>query len=129
MKDYLRRAVEAVAGPHNRNWSEGVEYLDKLGLLMTPEAEACVKACEDREAVGDEYLRMTDDACRRAGRASLAAKRPKERWRVWWTEVAVGKRGNVGVRDLTTMEWHAYPTEAHARAAAAALNAVDKRGG
>jgi hypothetical protein len=118
MRDYLRRAVEAIAGPHNRNWSEAVECLDNLGLLMTPEAEACVKACEGLCVCENVVTRQCVWG---AGRASLAAKKPKERW-------VARPRHMCNVWDVECTKnhhWHGPFSKAEAAAMVKALNEVD----
>jgi hypothetical protein len=102
-----------------------MEELDKRGLLMTPEAEACVKACEAmRRVVICVGLLPESAACRAAGLASLAAKKPKERWQPKrWKDDC----GPWGVWDAERdMLGGNYPSEAHARAAAEALNRVER---
>ena len=92
--------------------------------LMTPEAEACVKACEAAVAYCITFS-PGDSATVDAGRASLAAKKPKERWQ-WAADGATVVGCMHDGADLKTTTRLAYPTEAHARAAAEALNRVGR---
>lgn len=121
--------------PPNQVTDAAVDALDSAGLLVTPLHQRALKACED---FAEKYLPMSDRSFVRdkdvwmrvhdAGRESLAAKKPKERY------VAVCiEPGKWSVSDdkddrrMYVVSQKSPPslTESEARAVAAALNAEE----
>ncbi len=127
MKEHVRRAADVIAGTFGKPGVVGFPStfavaLDAAGLLVTPEAEACVKACEDIHTKCYVISSPTVECAAQAGRASLDAKKPKPRW-------VYERCGDLpGVRDThgpLCGTFAPYPTEAHARAVVKALNEVE----
>lgn len=123
-KEYVKKALEVgyVAvygcahgvGVPNNNIARAIEALDAAGLLATP---LMLRAVE----LAKEYARSLRlgynfyDNLSALGREAIEAETPKERWTA---------RG-CSVYCSGVYYFHAG-TEAHAKAAAAALNAVDR---
>jgi hypothetical protein len=115
----IERATKAMRDGEELDYEALATYLYEAGVLVTPEMEACVAACE---ALDDDFYNSGHVIeCRKAGRASLAAKEPKPRYVVR----GGAERARVmdsNYPDRLVSEFYGPNAEARARADAERLN-------
>ena len=84
------KAVDVVIGQREVSFSTSyaaeriVDALSAAGCLRTGVERECVEACKKLCAEGheDHWYEPLSRACKEAGRAALAAEKPRERWTV-----------------------------------------------
>ena len=128
------KAVDVVIGQREVSFSTSyaaeriVDALSAAGLLRTGVERECVEACKKLCAEGheDHWYEPLSRACKEAGRAALAAEKPRERWRVLNTDAlgrGIGFRWAVVDDDKGGVCSCYFNDESDARAYAASKNA------
>ena len=132
------KAVDVVIGQREVSFSTSyaaeriVDALSAAGCLRTGVERECVEACKKLCAEGheDHWYEPLSRACKEAGRAALAAEKPRERWTVNEVPyVSPGFRWVVldGVEPKGGFASAYFRTESDARAYAASKNALEAR--